>query len=603
MNRNGIVLEGFTLRVAPRLNVLIAMTLALASQRAVADGKDNEQSLTFCNPINIEYRFKPDTPSRRMAADPVIVLLKDTYYLFSTGSSEYWYSSDLVNWTMIPESDSGLPALIEHPGRPIPEWITAPAVNVVGDAVYFMPSAAGGNARIYKSTDPKSGKWELTTTKNTRGWDPALLFDDDGRTYFYSGCSNDKPITGVELDSSSMEFVGEVKDFFKGDKEAHGWERTGDNHELSDPAWLEGPWMTKHADTYYLQYAAPGTEFKSYSDGVYTSKGPLGPFKYEPYSPFSHKPGGFISGAGHGATFQDKHGNYWRVVTMVVSKLAIFERRVGIFPAGFDEDGVMYCNTLLGDFPQVMPTGKRDPFGGNRADWMLLSYAKDAEASSSLPGHETALAFDEEVKTWWAAKTSDKGEWLQVDLGKSCTVNAIQVNFAEHEANLFGRDKPIYQQYIVEYSSDNKNWKTLVDKSQNEEDVPHDYIHLSESVEARYIKLTNVDTPGDGPFAIRDLRLFGDGLGKAPQEADGLTVIRDPDDKRTARVTWKKSDDAVGYVIRYGIDRGKLYNQYQVMGKTELTINSLNRDVDYFFAVDVFSDSGYTEGTHILESM
>jgi hypothetical protein len=131
--------------------------------------------------------------------------------------------------------------------------------------------------------------------------------------------------------------------------------------------------------------------------------------------------------------------------------------------------------------------------------------------------------------------------------------------------------------------------------------VPHDYIHLSEPVTARFIKLTNVHTPGDGPFAIRDLRLFGDGLGKAPQEADGLTVLRDPDDKRTARLTWKKNDDAVGYVVRYGIARDKLYNQYQVMGETELVINSLNRDVDYFFAVDVFSDSGYTEGTHVLE--
>jgi len=591
------------MRVAPRLIVLIAMTLAFAPQRAMADGKENEQSLTFCNPVNIEYRFKPDSPSRRMAADPVIVLLKDTYYLFSTGSSEYWYSSDLVNWTMIPESDSGLPAFINHPGRPVPEWITAPAVTVVGDAVYFNPSSAGGTALFYKSTDPKSGKWELSTTRTTRGWDPALFFDDDGRAYYYSGCSDHDPINGAELDNSSMEFVGEVKSFFKGDKEAHGWERTGDQHELPQAAWLEGPWMTKHADTYYLQYAAPGTEFKSYSDGVYTSKRPLGPFKYEPYSPFSHKPGGFIGGAGHGATFQDKYGNYWRVVTMVVSKLAKFERRVGIFPAGFDEDGVMYCNTLLGDFPQVMPTGKRDPFGGNLADWMLLSYAKNAEASSSHPGHETSLAFDEDVKTWWAARTSDKGEWLKVDLGKNCTVNAIQVNFAEHEANLFGRDKPIYQQYIVEYSSDNENWKTLADKSQNEKDVPHDYIHLSQPVDARYIKLTNIHTPGDGLFAIRDLRLFGDGFGKAPQEVDGLTVIRDPNDKRTARVTWKKSDDAVGYLIRYGIAPGKLYNQYQVMGKTGLTISSLNRDVDYFFAVDVFSDSGYTEGTRILESM
>ena len=97
-------------------------------------------------------------------------------------------------------------------------------------------------------------------------------------------------------------------------------------------------------------------------------------------------------------------------------------------------------------------------------------------------------------------------------------------------------------------------------------------------------------------------RVFGNGLGKVPQKADGLTVDRDPGDKRTARITWKMSKDAAGYIIRYGITPEKLYNQYQVMGKTELKINSLNRDVVYYFAIDVFNENGYTKGTHIIES-
>lgn len=571
------------------LIVLIAMTMALASQDAVADSKDNRQSLTFCNPLNLEYRFTSGKPSRRMAADPVIVLFKDTYFLFSTGSSEYWYSSDLANWILIPEETSQLP---DHP--------TAPAVTVVGNEVYFIPSSRGSGS-FYKSTDPKSGNWELAK-KSIPTWDPALFCDDDGRAFYYWGCSNSAPIQGVELDKFSMKPKGETRDFFRGNKVEHGWERRGDKHELPNPAWIEGPWMTKHRDTYYLQYAAPGTEFKSYADGIYTSKNPLGPFEYEPYSPFSHKPGGFIGGAGHGATFQDKYGNYWRVTTMVISVLNMFERRVGIFPAGFDEDGVMYCNTLLGDFPQVIPTEKRDPFANNRTEWMLLSYGKKAEASSSLSEHETKLAFDENVKTWWAAKTSNKGEWLKVDLGRTCRVNAVQVNFAEHNANLFGRKRPIYHQYILEYSNDNKNWESLIDKSQNVKDVPHDYIHLSQPVKARFIRLTNVFTPGDGLFAVRDLRMFGSGSGIAPKEAKGLTVERDPGDKRTAKITWKESKDVTGYVIRYGIAPGKLYTQYQVMGKTELRISSLNRDVVYYFAVDVFNENEYTKGTHIIES-
>ena len=38
------------------------------------------------------------------------------------------------------------------------------------------------------------------------------------------------------------------------------------------------------------------------------------------------------------------------------------------------------------------------------------------------------------------------------------------------------------------------------------------------------------------------------------------------------------------------------------MGKTELKINSLNRDVVYCFAINVFNENGYTKGTNIIES-
>ena len=164
------------------------------------------------------------------------------------------------------------------------------------------------------------------------------------------------------------------------------------------------------------------------------------------------------------------------------------------------------------------------------------------------------------------------------------------------------REKPIYQKYLLEYSNDDQKWEKLVDKSKNVKDVPHDYIQLPQLVKARFIKLTNIYTPGDGPFAVRDLRIFGNGLAKVPSQVHGLTVHRDTRDRRTANITWNKSKDAVGFVIRYGITPEKLYNQYQVMGKTELKINSLNRDVGYYFSIDVFNENGYTKGTNVIES-
>lgn len=69
--------------------------------------------------------------------------------------------------------------------------------------------------------------------------------------------------------------------------------------------------MTKRGGKYYLQYAHPGTEFNTYANGVYVSDHPLGPFTLQASNPFSSKLGGFITGAGHGSTIQDAHGNYW----------------------------------------------------------------------------------------------------------------------------------------------------------------------------------------------------------------------------------------------------------------------------------------------------
>ena len=46
-----------------------------------------------------------------------------------------------------------------------------------------------------------------------------------------------------------------------------------------------------------------------------------------------------MKGAGHGDTFQDKHGNWWHVASTVISQRHMFERRIGFFPVQFTQDG------------------------------------------------------------------------------------------------------------------------------------------------------------------------------------------------------------------------------------------------------------------------
>ena len=542
---------------------------------------------TICNPVNLSYRFCLDSPSRREAADPTMVVFKNEYYLFASKSGGYFHSTDLINWDLITTKD-----------LPLEDY--APTAVVMNDAIYFMASK-GAPLTIFKTADPKSGKWEIANSAFPIGMiDPDFYIDDDGRLYFYYGCSNVNPIYGVELDTKTLNPIGKSLELFNSNKNIYGWERAGDYNDKAPRPWIEGAWMTKHGGKYYLQYAGPGTEYKSYSDAVYVSDKPLGPFKLADHNPISYKPEGFIASAGHSSTFQDKYGNYWHVSTMTISQKHMFERRLGIFPTFFDNDGEMYVYTGFGDFPYKVPTKKISEPSELFPQWMLLSYNKPVEVSSELTDHPKSFAINEDIRTFWSAQTGNQGEWISMDLQKECTVNAIQINYAENETKLFGRVPDIYYQYLLQYSSDNKTWKTLADKTQNKTDVPHDYIELKTPIKARYIKMTNYKVPS-GTFALAGLRVFGNGGGKASNAVVDLKVNRTESDRCIVNLSWEKIPGIIGYNIRYGVNKDKLYHNYQVYDKDSLTIRSLNSLLKYYFTIDAFDENGIIRGNKIIE--
>lgn len=563
------------------LHVLLVSALAAYPQ-------SKQVQTTICNPINLSYRFclDGDIP-RREAADPTMVVYKGEYYLFLSRSGGYFHSTDLINFDLITTND-----------LPLEDY--APTAVVMNDTLYFMSSATP-TVKIFKTVDPKSGKWKIAHPAFPIGMiDPDLFVDDDGRLYFYYGCSNVNPIEAVELDTKTFNPIGKPVAVINSDKKNYGWERTGDYNEVGNNPWIEGAWMNKHNGKYYLQYSGPGTEFKSYNNAVYVADQPLGPFKLAEHNPISYKPEGFIASAGHSSTFQDHYGNYWHISTMTISVKHMFERRLGLFPTFFDKDGTMYVYTGFGDFPFKMPTkkisGPEELFPG----WMLLSYNKPLEVSSQLPDHPKNHAANEDIRTYWSAKTGEKGEWISMDLEKECPINAIQINYAENGATIKGRVPDIYYQYLLEYSSDNKTWKTLADKTQSKTDVPHDYIELKTPIKARYIKLTNYKVPS-GTFAISGLRVFGNGGGKTPAEAKDLKLARSENDPCIVNLNWTKVSGAVGYNIRYGTQKDKLYHNYQAIDSEALTIRSLNSSQKYYFTIDTFNENGITKGKNIIE--
>ena len=548
---------------------------------------------TYCNPMNLDYGFTPipnfsEQGRHRATADPVIAYFKNQYYLFSTNQWGYWFSNDLVDWKFISRK-------FLQPYHKVYDELCAPATLVLGDSLLVIGSTYEKDFTLWYSQKPQTDTWKEAVHAFTAGaWDPAFFEDDDKRVYLYHGSSNTFPMYGQEIDRKTLQPIGERHELIRLHDDLHGWERFGeyqDNTFLKP--FMEGAWMNKYKGKYYLQYGAPGTEFSSYGDGVYTSDKPFGPFTYQAHNPFSFKPGGFTRGAGHGATFEGQFGNWWHVSTITIAVKNSFERRLGLWPTTFDADGILYTNTAYGDYPHRMPTAHvenpRDLFTG----WMLLNYNKPVRVSSSLPGYGANYAVDEQMKTYWSAKTANKGEFIESDLGETSTVHAIQVNYADQDvdSSFLGKMNGIYHQYVIEYSMDGKRWLIAVDKSTNKTDVPHDYVELTKPIEARYIRLTNKHMAA-GKFAISGLRVFGKGHGEKPATVKDLIVLRGDHDKRSAWLKWGHISNATGYVVYSGISPDKLYTSVQVFGANEYYFKSMDKDRAYYFQIEAFNENG-----------
>jgi hypothetical protein len=583
------------LKLSLRTSIVMAVTILIAAvscsrAKEQAQGKDfivqiKDKPLTFTNPLTLNF----GTERARRAGEPIVLTFKDDYYLFITGGGGYWYSPNFRDWTYVtsPTFPRGVP-------------------GVATDGV-TMYACSMNSKDVFSTTDPKSGVWtQAGTFDSDRYGDANIFIDDNGRFYMYFGWSQVMPFQVVEIDPKTFKEIGKPKVLFFGDYKEHGFERRRAedvifpyfNHRPYFPEespWIEGPWVFKNNGKYYLQYAAIGLEFSSYSHGIYVSDNPMGPFEYSEHNPLTFKTTGYVRGGGHGSTFKDKNGQFWTICMIPAWYGGRGGGEIVLYPSAIDADGVVYSNTAFGDYPMYYPGVKENAVKNGFAGWMLLSNKKLTDASSTLGGFDARNAVDEDFMTKWVAKTGDPGEFLTIDLGKECEINAVQVNFDRHDATVevgrgFGPAPALsrYQSFIVEVSNDNTTWNKIIDKSNNTADIRHDYTELSEPVKARYVKVTNVFTHDGGKFSIQELRVFGNPDKAKFTKVTDVFVARNPEDRRDATITWKPIEGADGYVVRYGIEPDKLYNNYIVYDNYTLNIHSLNVKPEYYFAVEAF---------------
>ncbi len=577
---------------------LVKKTLACAAIFAASVAVSAQTRHTFANPLDVVVGNERAV----RGGEPVVIIFEDDYFLFVSHRRGYWYSPDFRNWTYVdaPGYPAGVVSVVEMDGK------------LIGCSM--------NNRNVYRAIDPRKGEWEkIGELSSDRYGDANMFVDDDGRLYMYFGWSQIMPFQVVELDKETFKEKGEPKPLFWSDIKNHGFEVRKPEDVIysifngrrdygpEELPWIEGPYMIKHNGKYYLQYAAIGLEFISYSHGIYVSDSPMGPFTYSEHNPLTFKTSGFQVGAGHGSTFHDKKGNLW-TICMIPAQYGEGGRgsELAIYPTAVDKQGVMYSNTALGDYPQYYPDERKVGGVDNYVNWKLLSVNKKAIVSSTFENYKPSQALDEDFKTCWVAATGDAGEFFTVDLGDKATINAIQLNWDHIGAARAGggmggfggmgggrtqqaQAEQLYQCYEVFVSDNNSSWTKIISKPQNKMELKHEYIELEKPVSARYVKVVNVATYDGAKFSIKDLRVFGTTPNMKTQKVKKFMAVRNPEDRREANVIWEPVAGADGYIVRYGIEKKKLYNSYIVYGKNELYMHSLNTAPNYYFEVESFT--------------
>ena len=479
------------------------------------------KSPRYCNPL-------PMVSGGGTSASGDVTVIRDNgkYFMYCSGGGA-WVSADLLNWSL-------------HRITNVP---VAPHV-VKFDGAFYMCGNSENNGTLFKSDNPlgpfaKVGDWK-NTPGVAGGWNSAfdmdIFVDDDNKPYLYYPGRGVSGIYVVPLDSNDLtRFAGPPQHLF-GFNKNHIWERYGEMNEYTDVAWVEGPWLQKHNGTYYLEYSASGTQWKTYAEGYYTAKSPMGPFSYAPNNPLLRKTDGLVTGTAHGSIVEGPGGQLWQFYTIVLNNPP-GGRRIGMDPVAFDKDGNMSCR--ISDTPQWAPGVVADPAkdGDSGAIPVTINKVRAMNAlskfSSELPGRFAAYAVDNSSGTWWEPSPDDAQPALTLELSPATRFDVVQLFTIDSARLLFtggGRFgargmTPVATtnttpatasalpatsayQYKIDVSADGTNYTTVLDQSTNAivrntifEEIP--------PTKCRFVRLTMTNWPRTTPLGIIEFTIFG----------------------------------------------------------------------------------------------
>jgi hypothetical protein len=426
----------------------------------------------------------------RELADPSALWHEGKWYLYPSVDMAWVSADEGRTWEHHPLNvrDIGYaPTVVHHRGRFL--------LLASDSALYAGPTPLGPFAPLGNLAMP-------AVPGRPSQIDPMLFSDDDGRLYYYWGCTPRGGIWGVELDPEDpTRVLGTPGEMIPFRPDLFPWESLGSHNQNPTTGWMEGGWMVKHGGKYHLTYSAGGTQYRTYAMGCYVSDSPLGPFVPQKRNPIFRTTEGIVTGTGHGSIALGPRGRYWVFYTVFAGVLHGFERRVGLDLVAFDELGELFVPRATST-PQPLPGDESAPA------WLPLNESEPTFGSSNAPNTTGRLAADNSMLTWWLPSPDDPAPALTTHFSARATIHAARIIWRDIGLDTTNGRPPGPFRYRLEAETSPGTWTTLIDRSSSTEDLLIDYRECTPTSALRARLVITGHPPGIQP-AVAELTVFG----------------------------------------------------------------------------------------------
>ena len=324
--------------------------------------------------------------------DPSICRVGDDFYLV-TSTFEYFpglalhHSRDLVHWRPIGHV-LDRPQQLDLDGVRASGGLYAPTIRYADGVFYVVCTlvdghGAGGNFVVTAETP--SGRWsDPVWLDDAEGFDPSLLFDDDGRAWFCAAVQQDSAghtaVWVQEFDREKLGLVGERREIWRG--------------ALVGARWAEAPHIYRIGDWYYLLTAEGGTSLE-HAVVVARSPAATGPYEGCPRNPVLTARhlgrGAPIVATGHADIVQTAQGDWWAVLLGVRDgEAGNLGRETFLTPLTWDDEWPVFN-------PGVLLEERRPDLPG--APWPALPRCDSFDAADLAP---TWMFLRTPRESWWS---------------------------------------------------------------------------------------------------------------------------------------------------------------------------------------------------------